>query len=1692
MKNGLLRSLLLLVAITFLSNFKAWAQPIPTYGFQATTEPYVYLTGGTNIAWGNGTDDTWSNAGVTLGFAFKFGNVTYNQLWVSTNGYISFTAPPTTFSTAGNDAANVGGVAPMIFPLWDDLDMGIAASQASYSVTGATPNRVCTIEWKSLEWNWSSSANTLSMQVKLYETSNKIEFLYKQEADAGSPGGSGGASIGIADGLTGYLALDNSTAAATASSTTFATGIAAKPATNQKFIFFPPAPCAGKPNSGNVNPATVVICPGMSTTLGLVGNTIESNLTYQWQDSSSLTAGVWVDVAGATNTSITTPPVNVPTWFRMVTTCTNSSQTDTTDVQAFVALSPAPLYKPIPYVQSFESWISYCATNDKPDSAWAQDFVTGDKSWRRNDQAASAAWTNSGNGAYTPAATDGTFSARYHSYFQNGVGALRLHVDASVGSPTSKALAYDAINLSTATGLDSLKVFLSVDSGATFSQIDGIGVTSGWSPRLLNINTNSRKTIIRFEGKAAFGNTTDIGLDNVKVLPACVSMPVAGTVSPAGPVYTCIGNTHTLTAVGTSLAGGLTFTWQDSIPGVPGWNTAAGIGGNTLQFTTAAVMQDKYFRLKVRCDNTMDSSYGAIVRFILPKPKFAVIPYTQGFESWFSLCNNTDKPDSSWTQQYYSGESSWRRNDQGTNAGWANTTGAYTPVSKSGSFSARYHSFSATTPGYMLLHMDLSTVAGTKGLSYYINNTSGGDSLKVLLSTDSGVTYSLVDVFSSPSNGWYPRTVNLTSNSAKSIIKFEGSAYGGSGGNDIGIDEVTVTGPCSGAPFAGSVTPAGPISSCGGESFVFNATGTTFAGGITFQWEQSPNGTTGWVNALGGIGAATLQYTTPMVNQTTYYRLKITCGTQSSTTAAVPVFVSINPKFAVFPYQQDFETWANFCNTSDAPSDSSWRNFPQTGNPSWRRNDQGVLTAGWGSNAGAYAPTSTTGSYSARFHSFNAANNALGDFNLFINLTNGAAAKTVSYDYINVDGSDDMTLFYSNDGGSTFTNLGVNGTAGTWTNNIITLNSNAANSVFRFRARSDFGGTDIGIDNLAIVEDCAGTPNAGTAITVPAPPCKTKPFTLKLTGNIIAAGLTYQWQEFSNGLWNNIGTASANASRTYSAPANVADTAYYRCVVTCTATSLLDTSVIDTVVFNPFYQCYCDVVINATPTGNPWIDSISVSNVLTVTNTVIRASNPGVNIGTQYYQHPITPFTTDTLAMTDTAKIRLRMAGSNNKTVGMWIDLNRNGVFDAAEFKLLGTNVGTGANIILNAAYYIPDTAKRGYTGMRIMVANGITPSGTTACGATNFSSGEVEDLVVFLEYPPCSNPPYPGVASVNKVKTCPAYPIKLKVAGYQQQVTGLSFRWQISNDGTNWSYVPFATHDTATASIQFPVNYFRCEIKCYGGQASYTNNVKVTAHPDYACYCYSASADSTNSSDIGAFGFGNFMMFTPGGTHLLNPNSTEIYTDYIDNGPIVAWTDSNYKLSVYHITNDDVHKDAKVTVFIDYNRNGHYDIPQERVFTGYSTANNYNLFGTVHIPTNISVGLTGLRVVLNENINPNVPSDEGCGEYGNGETEDYLINLKSNQPAVGITEIDGVQEFSLYPNPTSGQVNIYFKAQRSEKMSLVVTNVAGQVVKEETLDVKSGDFYKTFDLTQAAKGVYFVKLSSGSKGSIIRKVVVQ
>ncbi|UPK71780.1 gliding motility-associated C-terminal domain-containing protein [Chitinophaga filiformis] len=85
---------------------------------------------------------------------------------------------------------------------------------------------------------------------------------------------------------------------------------------------------------------------------------------------------------------------------------------------------------------------------------------------------------------------------------------------------------------------------------------------------------------------------------------------------------------------------------------------------------------------------------------------------------------------------------------------------------------------------------------------------------------------------------------------------------------------------------------------------------------------------------------------------------------------------------------------------------------------------------------------------------------------------------------------------------------------------------------------------------------CTGVPEAGTTATTATNVCGGNSFTLSLTGNTAATGLTYQWQSSAdNTNWTNIpGANTAFLNRTQAA------STYYRCVVTCTASGSSDNS----------------------------------------------------------------------------------------------------------------------------------------------------------------------------------------------------------------------------------------------------------------------------------------------------------------------------------------------------------------------------------------------------------------------------------------------------------------------------------------------------------------------------------------------------
>ncbi|HRQ29359.1 MAG TPA: fibronectin type III domain-containing protein, partial [Saprospiraceae bacterium] len=208
------------------------------YTFTPSSGTFNALSGGTTVAI---SDDDLHSGVIPIGFTFKFENTDYTNVYANSNGFISFNSSSGSATAAqwrSNSSAAPAAMLPLLAPLWDDLDGFESGGVASYKTEGTAPNRIFTMEWLNWEWYWSADVAVISFQVKLYETTNKIEFVYRQEAGAVV---SGSASIGVMTSGTNYLMLDGTGTSPNALNSTFTTTLSTKPATGQVYAFERPA-----------------------------------------------------------------------------------------------------------------------------------------------------------------------------------------------------------------------------------------------------------------------------------------------------------------------------------------------------------------------------------------------------------------------------------------------------------------------------------------------------------------------------------------------------------------------------------------------------------------------------------------------------------------------------------------------------------------------------------------------------------------------------------------------------------------------------------------------------------------------------------------------------------------------------------------------------------------------------------------------------------------------------------------------------------------------------------------------------------------------------------------------------------------------------------------------------------------------------------------------------------------------------------------------------------------------------------------------------------------------------------------------------------------------------------------------------------------------------------------------------------
>ncbi len=248
----------LLISLLFiLINSGIRAQNATNYAFTANSGSYVSLTGATPVTVANTADDGRFN-GIPIGFNFTYGStITYTHIHVSTNGWITLgtSAGANTISTALtgtlNDFTSPPSSLPVIAPLWDNNALS-STTGISYLTSGSSPNRVTTVQYSNVKCTFNAAVANIEFQVKLYESSNKIEFVYHTLGGSYTADAFAGISIGIGTSASAYLSLNGSGTSPTASSAVSTNNITSLPAEGQTYTFTPPpiTIVAGDWNSG--------------------------------------------------------------------------------------------------------------------------------------------------------------------------------------------------------------------------------------------------------------------------------------------------------------------------------------------------------------------------------------------------------------------------------------------------------------------------------------------------------------------------------------------------------------------------------------------------------------------------------------------------------------------------------------------------------------------------------------------------------------------------------------------------------------------------------------------------------------------------------------------------------------------------------------------------------------------------------------------------------------------------------------------------------------------------------------------------------------------------------------------------------------------------------------------------------------------------------------------------------------------------------------------------------------------------------------------------------------------------------------------------------------------------------------------------------------------------------------------------
>ena len=579
-----------------------------------------------------------------------------------------------------------------------------------------------------------------------------------------------------------------------------------------------------------------------------------------------------------------------------------------------------------------------------------------------------------------------------------------------------------------------------------------------------------------------------------------------------------------------------------------------------------------------------------------------------------------------------------------------------------------------------------------------------------------------------------------------------------------------------------------------------------------------------------------------------------------------------------------------------------------------------------------------------------------------------------------------------------------------------------ANGVVNSIAQVQFDGT--------FMPPCTGTPTIG-AISIPDSICAGIDFNLTVAATP-QAGITYQWQESvaGAGIWTN--TLGAT-SYSHNIATGIFAATDYRLIVKCSSSNQSDTSNVFTTQLFPGTECYC------TPTYVYGCDSDDdIKDFILAGNAAPGINNLNTPCPLSGYADYSNLSASLTAGNTYSGNVTTNYSWGNDENVRIWIDYNKNGIFEATE--TISTLAGLSSTSTGAFTFTVPASVASGTYKLRVRLAYYTNPTSIDPCAMDTY--GEAHDYTVIIGGG-CANP---VVNLGNDTIICSGTTLTLDAGN-----PGLTFLW--NDNSTNQTLAV-----TSSGIYSVTVTDSTC---------STTDSIEVTVQA-------SPLVDLGNDT---AFCDGTTLTLDAG-----NVGSEFLWNDNSTNQTLDVTTPGVYSVMVteYGCAAEDSITVGLVglpsgadIIFTLTDCTFHFSVENPQFIESYSwDFGDGSSIGNQATPSHTYINGDSFDVVL---IITNI-----CGDTAS-------LTIKVSCSGVGIEDIDRSNNaLKLYPNPSSD--NITIENSSNLKMEYItVSNILGQVVYQNT--PQSATKHQ-MNVSKLSAGLYTVQIKT-EQGIITRKFEV-